>query len=47
MPNKDRHARPPPATDDIAPKTPRLGWLGKFDHGFEIVKGLSVVTVSA
>ena len=37
MPNDDTH--------DIAPKSTPLRWLWKFDHGLDIVKGLSMVTV--
>ena len=44
MPNDDTH-KPPPAADDIAPKSAPLRWLWKFNHGFDIVKGLSLVTV--
>ena len=42
MPNDDTH-KLPPATD--APKDTLPGWLGKFSHGFHILKGLSLVTV--
>jgi hypothetical protein len=44
MPNDDAH-KPPPAADDIAPKSAPLRWLWKFNHGLDIVKGLSMVTV--
>ena len=44
MPNDDTH-KPPPEADDIAPKSAPLRWLWKFNHGLDIVKGLSVVTV--
>jgi hypothetical protein len=44
MPNDDVH-KPPPAADDIAPKSAPLGWLWKFNHGFDVFKGLSLVTV--
>ncbi|KRR09427.1 hypothetical protein [Bradyrhizobium valentinum] len=44
MPNDDAH-KPPPAADDIAPKSAPLRWLWKFNHGLDIVKGLSLVTV--
>ena len=43
MPNDDTHR--PPEADDIAPKSAPLRWLWKFNHGLDIVKGLSVVTV--
>ena len=44
MPNDDTH-KPPPEADDIAPKSTPLRWLWKFNHGFDLVKGLSLVTV--
>ncbi|MFG3598167.1 hypothetical protein [Bradyrhizobium sp. RDI18] len=44
MPNDNAH-KPPPAADDIAPKSTPLRWLWKFNHGLDIVKGLSLVTV--
>lgn len=44
MPNDDTH-KPPPAAGDIAPKSGPLRWLWKFNHGLDIVKGLSMVTV--
>lgn len=44
MPNDDTH-KPPPAADGIAPKSAPLRWLWKFNHGLDIVKGLSLVTV--
>ena len=44
MPNDDTH-KPPPEADDIAPKSAPLRWLWKFNHGLDIVKGLSAVTV--
>jgi len=44
MPNDDTH-KPPPVADDIAPKSAPLRWLWKFNHGLDIVKGLSLVTV--
>ena len=44
MPNDDTH-KPPPEADDIAPKSAPLRWLWKFNHGLDIVKGLSLVTV--
>ena len=44
MPNDDTH-KPPPEADDTAPKSAPLRWLWKFDHGLDIVKGLSLVTV--
>jgi hypothetical protein len=44
MPNDDTH-KPLPAADDIAPKSAPLRWLWKFNHGLDIVKGLSLVTV--
>ncbi|WP_028346982.1 hypothetical protein [Bradyrhizobium murdochi] len=37
MPNDDTH--------DIAPTAAPLRWLWKFNHGLDIVKGLSLVTV--
>ena len=37
MPNDDTH--------EIAPKAAPLRWLWKFNHGFDLVKGLSAVTV--
>ena len=37
MPNDDTH--------DIAPKAAPLRWLSKFNHGFNIVTGLSAFTV--
>ncbi len=43
MPNDDTHK--PPEADDIAPKSAPLRWLWKFNHGLDIVKGLSAVTV--
>jgi hypothetical protein len=44
MPNDDAH-KPLPVADDIAPKSAPLRWLWKFNHGLDIVKGLSMVTV--
>ena len=44
MPNDDTH-KPPPEADDNAPKSAPLRWLWKFNHGLDIVKGLSMVTV--
>ncbi|MEH2532211.1 hypothetical protein V1277_001407 [Bradyrhizobium sp. AZCC 1588] len=44
MPNDDTH-KPPPAADDTAPKFAPLRWLWRFNHGLDIVKGLSMVTV--
>ena len=44
MPNDDTHT-PPPEADDNAPKPTPLGWLWKFNHGFDVFKGLSLVTV--
>ena len=44
MPNDDTHNPPPEANDD-APKPAPLRWLWKFNHGLDIVKGLSLVTV--
>ena len=44
MPNDDTH-KGPPAVDDAAPKSAPLRWLWKFNHGLDIVKGLSMVTV--
>ena len=44
MPNDDMH-KPPAAADDTAPKSAPLRWLWKFNHGLDIVKGLSLVTV--
>jgi hypothetical protein len=44
MPNDDTHKRPP-AADDVAPKSAPLRWLWKFNHGLDVVKGLSMVTV--
>ena len=44
MPSDDTH-KPPPEADDTAPKSAPLRWLWKFDHGLDIVKGLSLVTV--
>ena len=44
MPNDDTH-KPPPEADDIAPKSAPLRSLWKFNHGLDIVKGLSAVTV--
>jgi hypothetical protein len=46
MPNDDTH-KPPPAANDIAPKSAPLRWLWKFNHGLDIVKGLSMVTVAS
>jgi hypothetical protein len=43
MPNNDAHK--PLAADDTAPKFAPLRWLWKFNHGLDIVKGLSLVTV--
>lgn len=43
MPNDDTHK--PPQADDTAPKSRPLRWLWKFNHGLDIVKGLSLVTV--
>lgn len=43
MPNDDTH-KPPPAAGN-APKSGPLRWLWKFNHGLDIVKGLSMVTV--
>ena len=43
MPN-DVHEQPP-AAGDIAPKSASLAWLRKFNHGFDVFKGLSLVTV--
>jgi len=44
MPNDDTHM-PLPAADDIAAKSAPLRWLWKFNHGLDVVKGLSMVTV--
>jgi hypothetical protein len=44
MPNDDAH-KPRAAADDIAPTSAPLRWLWKFNHGLDIVKGLSLVTV--
>ena len=44
MPNDDTHNPPPEANDD-APKPAPLRWLWKFNHGLDVVKGLSMVTV--
>ena len=44
MPNDDTH-KPPPEADDNAPKPAPLRWLWKFNHGLDVVKGLSMVTV--
>ena len=44
MPNNDTHKQPP-AADDIAPKSAPLRWLWQFNHGLDIVKGLSLFTV--
>ena len=44
MPNDDTH-KPPPEADDIAPKSTPLRWLWKFNHGIDVVKRLSLVTV--
>ena len=43
MPN-DTHNPPPEANDDAAKPAP-LRWLWKFNHGLDVVKGLSMVTV--
>jgi hypothetical protein len=43
MPSDDTHK--PPQADDVAPKSAPLRWLWKFNHGFDVVKGLSMVTV--
>jgi hypothetical protein len=43
MPN-DTHNPPPEANDDT-PKPAPLRWLWKFNHGLDVVKGLSMVTV--
>ena len=40
-----RHAQAAAEADDIAPKSAPLRWLWKFNHGFNIVTGLSLVTV--
>jgi hypothetical protein len=34
-----------PEVDDAAPKSAPLRWLWKFNHGLDLVKGLSLVTV--
>jgi hypothetical protein len=44
MPNDDTD-KPPPGIDDTAPKSAPLRWLWEFNHGLDIVKGLSLVTV--
>jgi hypothetical protein len=44
MPNDDTH-NPPPEANDNAPKPAPLRWLWKFNHGLDVVKGLSMVTV--
>ena len=44
MPNDDTH-KPQAAADDNAPKSAPLRWLWKCSHGFDVVKGLSLVTV--
>jgi hypothetical protein len=43
MPNDDTNK--PPEADDSTPKSAPLRWLWKFNHGLDIVKGLSAVTV--
>src|SRR6188768_4110077 len=40
----DTHNPPPEANDDAAKPAP-LRWLWKFNHGLDVVKGLSLVTV--
>lgn len=37
--------KPQAAAEDTAPKSAPLRWLWKFNHGIDIVKGLSMVTV--
>jgi hypothetical protein len=44
MPNDDTH-KPQAAADDITSRSAPLRWLRKFNHGFDVVKGLSLVTV--
>ena len=44
MPNDDTH-KPPAAADDTAQTSAPLRWLWKFNRGFDLVKGLSLVTV--
>jgi hypothetical protein len=44
MPNDDAH-KPQAAADDITSKSAPLRWLSKFSHGYDVVKGLSLVTV--
>ena len=43
MPNDD--TQKPPGADDAAPTSAPLRWLWKFNHGLDLVKGLSLVTV--
>ena len=44
MPSDDTH-KPQAAADDITSKSAPLRWLRKFSHGFDVVRGLSMVTV--
>jgi len=44
MPNDDTH-NPPPEANGNAPQPAPLRWLWKFNHGLDVVKGLSMVTV--
>jgi len=44
MPNDDTH-NPPPGANGNAPQPAPLRWLWKFNHGLDVVKGLSMVTV--
>ena len=44
MPNDDA-LKPQAAADDITSKSAPLRWLSKFSHGYDVVKGLSLVTV--
>ena len=43
MPNDATDTPPPP--ENNAPRRGALGWLRDFDHGLDLVKGLSIVTV--
>ena len=43
--SEDDVAKRQPDTDDAAPSSAPLTWLSKFDRGFTLVKGFTVVTV--
>jgi hypothetical protein len=43
--SKEDTTQAPPEVDDAAPKSAPLRWLWKFNHGLDLVKGLSLVTV--